>query len=147
MDGRDLPFALWPGPVRQNVCHWMIRSPIGLIDIEPILLEPSQIDDPEIGAARGVKRRRLAQVVPAGPDKLSSHKSVLILCRKFLVGTVRPAGEVDIVRADLASYAVLARIGRGRCPQAVRDRESVNPAARERSRRLAANDEFVGECL
>ena len=52
MHRRDLPDALGPGPVRQDVGHRKIGAPVRLINVEAIFLEAVEIDDAEVGTTR-----------------------------------------------------------------------------------------------
>lgn len=59
-------------PVPKNMWHREVWSPASLVEIKPVLLETSQIDDTGIGAAGVVVRCRLAYVVPTGSLLLGS---------------------------------------------------------------------------
>src|SRR5262249_41065052 len=110
---RDRAFASLPVPMRQEMGHRQLRSPARLIQVEPVLFESSQIENAKVGTAGrefdfaefivlglhlGLFRRVLelrqtgrvvivgswfAQVIEAGPDKLTGDKTILVLPREL----------------------------------------------------------------
>jgi len=62
--------------VRKDVRNGMVGTPVRLIEVEAVLLEPGQVDDPRVGAARLVEGRGLAEVVPSRPHELPGHVRV-----------------------------------------------------------------------
>src|SRR5262249_49093929 len=53
VDRGYLANAFRPVPMGQDMGHWQIGPPPGLVDIEPVFLESAQVDDAEVRAARG----------------------------------------------------------------------------------------------
>ena len=53
MHRRDLPDPIRPVPMRQNVGHREVGTPVSLIEVKTIFLESRQINDAEVAAARG----------------------------------------------------------------------------------------------
>lgn len=89
-----------------------IRPPARLIDVEAVLLEASEINDAEVGAAGVVVvGGGLPNIVPAGPDELASDIRVLVLLPEDLVGGGAPADGVQLVGADDQVGRVAARAG------------------------------------
>src|SRR5581483_3644661 len=54
-----------------------------------------------------VIRRRLAEIIEAGPDEFAGDKRVTVLRREFDVGRTTPARRVEIVRTHLKIRAAL----------------------------------------
>ena len=59
--------ALGPGPVREDVRHGQVRTPVRLVEVETILREPCQVDDAGVRASCASSRVGIgfAQVVEA----------------------------------------------------------------------------------
>src|SRR4051812_13011159 len=113
MHGRDLPCALRPIPVRQQMCHRQFGTPVRLIQVVAVLRKSSEIDDAEVaGAGRIVAAavgRGFADVVETCPDKLAAHVRKAILGGEFSVGGSRPAWVIQIVGTHLMMLSVLPR--------------------------------------
>src|SRR3984957_3166885 len=79
------------------------------------------------------KWRRLADVVEAGPDKLTQHLRKTVLVREVYVGTIRPRRRDDIVAANLQRWVLLILL----------DRQLVNAAGAHAGRGLRSIDDPV----
>ena len=132
--------AIRPVPVRQNVRHRKIETPVRLVDIEAVLGEAGEVNDAEIRAARGVVavaiRRRLAEIIEAGPDKLARDKWGSLLAGEFGVRRVRPSRGVKVVGTDLNIGAARALV--------VADGEEVFTAGADARGGFTAENRLVG---
>ena len=132
MHRRDLSHAVGPGPVRKDMDHGKVRAPAGLVDIEAVLLEAGQINNAKVGAAGAIiasVRRRLANIVKAGPDKLAGHVGEVVLAAKDRIRAAAPAGVLELVGGDIHVRAVRAAAGAVPGIVAARDGEQVRATA------------------
>ena len=74
------------------------------VEIKPVLWKSRKIDNTEIRAVcrpELIIRRRFAEVIEAGPDKLTHHVVQIILLCKLIIRYLRPAAGAEIVRRNL----------------------------------------------
>ena len=88
-----------PVPMREEMEH-ILAGPLALIHIITVLRKTRQVDDAEITAACRISvRRRFSDVIETGPDKLASHKVVMLHhIPGFLVGTAPRSMHVVVCR-------------------------------------------------
>ena len=133
--------------MRQDVRHAQVRPPVRLIKVKPVLLEPRQINDAKIGAARRIKRGRLAQVIPARPNELAANKRIPVLRGELLVRRLSPAREIEIVGTHLPIRRVFPSARAGDGANAGGHREGIDPPAADGGFGLAAIDKIGREVL
>src|SRR5215472_14103551 len=151
--------------MRQNVGHAIIRTPPRLVNVEPVLLESREIDNPKIGTARGdldfpeflklplhfgflrrvseiqqiagigVVWSRFADVVEPGPDKFAGDEREFVLTFELGVGRRSPRRSVKVIGANLEIRPPLALV--------VVDGEEIFAARTDAGGGLAAEERLV----
>jgi hypothetical protein len=145
MHRRNKPHTLRPRPVRQDMRHTQPRPPPALIQKKPVFLKSREVDDTEVRAARRIIRRRLAEVVPPGPDELARDEGVAVLrCEDFVRRGAKVCG-VEFVGGDVVGRGVAAAGGVNGGAGAGRDGEDVGPACAEGCGSFAAQEQFLRE--
>ena len=79
-----------------------------LVEVEAVLLEPGEIDDAEVGAARGVVRRRLSEIVPAAPHETARDVRMRVERGEHLVRRGAERRRVQLVAADVLGLRIAA---------------------------------------
>src|ERR1039458_3342771 len=103
---RDLlTLVAGPVPVREEVQRGLI-GPHTAVEVEAVLGEAGQVDDAEIRTMRGpiagvAVRRRLAEIVEAGPDEFTQDVRELVLGLELHVRAIGPGRSLDVVAAYL----------------------------------------------
>src|ERR1035441_3843257 len=131
---RDLPNALGPRPLRKDMRHGQVGTPVSLVEIEAVFLEARQIDGPILGTARRVERSGLAQIIPAAPDKSACDKGMLVLSGKNSIRRSAEAVRIEFVATDLVCGGVHPLSVRCRCAWAIEHREQIHATPAESGR-------------
>src|ERR1019366_2884329 len=81
---------LGPAPMRQEMGHWPVRTPMCLVKVKPILLKAGQVEDAEIGT-------------PGWHVNLAEFLQFLFHARLFVrVGEIQQVAGVAVVGGWLA---------------------------------------------
>jgi hypothetical protein len=96
-----MPF---PVPVRKYVQGRLLRIPVAPVQIEPVLGNAGEVNDPEQGAVTGpaiVIRSGLPEIIETSPDKLTDAIGQIFVEDEIVLRQVRPVAMFEVVRRAL----------------------------------------------
>ena len=145
MHGGHLSLPARPIPVRENMNHGKVGSPMRLIQEESILFKPGQINDSRIGTSGLVIWSGFAKIVPARPDEFPSHKRMPLKGGKNLFRRGPKIDRMKLVRTNMLYPGITAPAIPHRGTYGFRYREQVYTPTAQRRGSFAAINQFSGE--
>ena len=107
--------AFLPVPVGEEVQDGLVRPPLALIQVINVFGESGQVDDAEVGAARGpAVGRGLADVVEAGPDVLAGDEVVVLHVAQGAFVGIAPRHVAVVVGRAREGFVIEGYVPTGR---------------------------------